>query len=452
MKKDGRDKAHKVWEIYTDGASSMEGAGVGVMVVSPQGVVAHVDSLLVANQINGVYEVKEERMRVASVDTMDNNGELRRNLDVLEERRERAALEEESRAGEQGKMGPNWEGPYMVHEVLGKGAYSLALLDGSKQQGQAKKEIEAEGQLEQAPKDLEEKQHESITNAFIGIPGRDGITVARLPWLVGERTMPERSNLKAKRKNPLTWDKGSSRIRKKEEEKTSNRKDKIELEGSRTLGREGSSKGGVTNFDGEKRIRRKMAELNWEEEERKLIKWMLGLWMEEVAPAAEESSVTGGQGAKDVEPALALGAMIGSVEVEIRPGKVEVESEATRNASNKEPEDVEGGSRAASEEPEHKDLLEVLIKGGKKNQFQYTRSKVQSQDGKYYNARVHPEQFNPRDLVLHKNEARRQEALRKMGVGGKHIGRGSTNCQPWMEKPLLDIGMQQILAILSIIN
>ncbi|KAD0423211.1 hypothetical protein E3N88_44289 [Mikania micrantha] len=89
-----------VWEVYTDGASNVEGVGVGVMVVSPLGnekaralklkfnasnneaeyealiaglqsvflenarkVVAHVDSLLVSNQINGVYEIKEERMK-----------------------------------------------------------------------------------------------------------------------------------------------------------------------------------------------------------------------------------------------------------------------------------------------------------------------------------------------------------------------------------------------------
>ncbi|KAD1345613.1 hypothetical protein E3N88_42983 [Mikania micrantha] len=99
MERGESNEVHEAWEIYTDGASSTEGAGVGVMAVSPQGkeraralkskfkasnneaeyealiaglqlvlqenarVMAHVDSLLVANQINGVYEVKEVQMK-----------------------------------------------------------------------------------------------------------------------------------------------------------------------------------------------------------------------------------------------------------------------------------------------------------------------------------------------------------------------------------------------------
>ncbi|KAK1424744.1 hypothetical protein QVD17_20082 [Tagetes erecta] len=92
----------------------------------------------------------------------DNNDELiRRNLDLLEERREIAAINEArykkkleqeynknvsllsfkeedyvlrdnsaSRIETQGKLGPNWEGPYQIHQVKGKGAYTLKQLDG----------------------------------------------------------------------------------------------------------------------------------------------------------------------------------------------------------------------------------------------------------------------------------------------------------------------------------
>ncbi|XP_021999737.1 uncharacterized protein LOC110897289 [Helianthus annuus] len=83
-------------------------------------------------------------------------------LDLLEERREAAAISvakykktlekyynqrvaqqtfkegeyvmrdnEASRAKPSGKLGPNWEGPYIVQEDLGKGAYRLSRLDGT---------------------------------------------------------------------------------------------------------------------------------------------------------------------------------------------------------------------------------------------------------------------------------------------------------------------------------
>nr|GEZ31903.1 hypothetical protein [Tanacetum cinerariifolium] len=52
-----------------------------------------------------------------AVDVVNNDKELRLNLDLLEERRKRAALE------------PKWEGPYEVTEVLGNGAYKLRSTD-----------------------------------------------------------------------------------------------------------------------------------------------------------------------------------------------------------------------------------------------------------------------------------------------------------------------------------
>ncbi|KAK1417533.1 hypothetical protein QVD17_26662 [Tagetes erecta] len=91
----------------------------------------------------------------------NNDQELRSNLDLLEERREIAAIKEAkykarmekdynkkvrkcsfkqgdfvlrsnqaSRAEAPGKLSPNWEGPYIITQVIGKGAYSLSRLDG----------------------------------------------------------------------------------------------------------------------------------------------------------------------------------------------------------------------------------------------------------------------------------------------------------------------------------
>lgn len=99
--------------------------------------------------------------RCQETDQSNNDRALRQNLDLLEERREITAINEArykqkmeaeynqkvrtctfkeneyvirnnnaSRAKKGGKLGPNWEGPYLIHEVKGGGAYSLKQLDG----------------------------------------------------------------------------------------------------------------------------------------------------------------------------------------------------------------------------------------------------------------------------------------------------------------------------------
>ncbi|GJT63996.1 hypothetical protein Tco_1015476 [Tanacetum coccineum] len=75
--------------------------------------------------------------RTAVVDVVHNDDEIRLNLDLLEERRERAAIREAkvnneaSHAMDGGKLRPKWEGPYEVTEVLGDGAYKLRSMDGA---------------------------------------------------------------------------------------------------------------------------------------------------------------------------------------------------------------------------------------------------------------------------------------------------------------------------------
>ncbi|GKA23478.1 hypothetical protein Tco_0709440 [Tanacetum coccineum] len=95
-------------------------------------------------------------IRCAEVNWAENDKELLLNLDILEERREKAAVREDrnkakmekyynakvrntsfrpgdfvycsneaSHAKESGKLSPKWEGPYEVVEALGKGAYKL---------------------------------------------------------------------------------------------------------------------------------------------------------------------------------------------------------------------------------------------------------------------------------------------------------------------------------------
>ncbi|GKB71364.1 reverse transcriptase domain-containing protein [Tanacetum coccineum] len=106
-------------------------------------------------------EIEMPTYRTTVVDIVHNNEELRLNLDLLEERRERAAIREAraklkmtkyynvrvrgvtfrpgdfvyrsneaSHAMDGGKLGPKWEGPYEVTETLRDGAYRLRSMDG----------------------------------------------------------------------------------------------------------------------------------------------------------------------------------------------------------------------------------------------------------------------------------------------------------------------------------
>ncbi|XP_071705023.1 uncharacterized protein [Rutidosis leptorrhynchoides] len=77
-------------------------------------------------------EINVPTMRIASFDESSNSEELCENLNLVEERREMAAIKENeaSRAEDTGKLGPKWEGPYKVISVSDTGAYRLASLDG----------------------------------------------------------------------------------------------------------------------------------------------------------------------------------------------------------------------------------------------------------------------------------------------------------------------------------
>ncbi|GJY43834.1 reverse transcriptase domain-containing protein [Tanacetum coccineum] len=86
-------------------------------------------------------EIGMPTIRTAEVDLVQNNEALEINLDLLEEGRKEASIREArrdlvyrnndaSRAEDTRKLGPKWEGPYEVTEVLGKGAYKLRDRDG----------------------------------------------------------------------------------------------------------------------------------------------------------------------------------------------------------------------------------------------------------------------------------------------------------------------------------
>ncbi|GJT49197.1 reverse transcriptase domain-containing protein [Tanacetum coccineum] len=91
-------------------------------------------------------EIGMPTLRTAKVDMIKNNEALGINLDLLEERREQAAIQaarskakmekyyrnnKASHAENGGKLEPKWEGPYEVMEALGKGAYKLRDRNGN---------------------------------------------------------------------------------------------------------------------------------------------------------------------------------------------------------------------------------------------------------------------------------------------------------------------------------
>nr|GEZ23954.1 reverse transcriptase domain-containing protein [Tanacetum cinerariifolium] len=107
-------------------------------------------------------EIGMPTYRTAAMDVIHNDEGLWRNLDLLEERRERAVIREAkatlkmtkyynarvcsvtfrpgdfvyrcndaSHAVDGGKLGPKWEGPYEVTKALGDGAYKLRSADGT---------------------------------------------------------------------------------------------------------------------------------------------------------------------------------------------------------------------------------------------------------------------------------------------------------------------------------
>nr|GFA17501.1 reverse transcriptase domain-containing protein [Tanacetum cinerariifolium] len=107
-------------------------------------------------------EIRMPTYRTTAVNVVNNDEELRLNLDLLKERRERAAvceakskskmmkyynarvcgvafrpgdfvyrINDASHALAGGKLGPKWEGPYEVTEALGTGAYKLRSTDGT---------------------------------------------------------------------------------------------------------------------------------------------------------------------------------------------------------------------------------------------------------------------------------------------------------------------------------
>ncbi|GJS53453.1 reverse transcriptase domain-containing protein [Tanacetum coccineum] len=138
-------------------------------------------------------EIGMPTLRTAEIDPATNNEALEINLDLIEERREQAAIQEAkskkkmekyyntrvrdtsfkpgdmvyrsneaSHARDEGKLGPKWEGPYEVKESLGKGAYKLKDCKGN--------EIPRTWNIEQRIKKSPRQQHLHQHALILGRP------------------------------------------------------------------------------------------------------------------------------------------------------------------------------------------------------------------------------------------------------------------------------------------
>ncbi|XP_070017966.1 uncharacterized protein [Nicotiana sylvestris] len=119
-------------------------------------------------------EIGEPSMRYTQVTEESNEEEMRVNLDFLEERREIALIRmaaqkqviepyynrkahlryfkigdyvlkkvfQSTRAANAGKLSPNWEGPYKIRGITGKGAYELETIDGKGPRGRNNQVLE----------------------------------------------------------------------------------------------------------------------------------------------------------------------------------------------------------------------------------------------------------------------------------------------------------------------
>ncbi|GKB64798.1 reverse transcriptase domain-containing protein [Tanacetum coccineum] len=119
-------------------------------------------SLTYETEAEILVEIGMPSLRTAEVDMIKNDEAMEINLDLLEEKREQAAIQEAkskammekyynarvrntsfkpgdlvyrsneaSHVEDGGKLGPKWEGPYEVTKALGKGAYKLRDHNGS---------------------------------------------------------------------------------------------------------------------------------------------------------------------------------------------------------------------------------------------------------------------------------------------------------------------------------
>ncbi|GKG03034.1 hypothetical protein Tco_0310670, partial [Tanacetum coccineum] len=94
-------------------------------------------SLVYGTEAVILAEIGMPTIRTAEVNIPTNDDERRIDLDILEERREQAAIRDfvyrandASHAEDTRKLGPKWEGPYEVTEALGHGVYKLRDMDG----------------------------------------------------------------------------------------------------------------------------------------------------------------------------------------------------------------------------------------------------------------------------------------------------------------------------------
>ncbi|GJW68751.1 hypothetical protein Tco_0123175 [Tanacetum coccineum] len=159
-----------IWKLYTNGASNEHGSRTGLILVDPEGAettpkTSNGETLFsLAHGTEAVIpaEIGIPTRRTIQGSDKENEEALMMNLNLLEQRREIAAIGEArrkqqvekyynqrvhhkqfkvvefilrknelSKVENTGKLGPKWEGPYKVVKTYGTGAYKLRCTDGA---------------------------------------------------------------------------------------------------------------------------------------------------------------------------------------------------------------------------------------------------------------------------------------------------------------------------------
>ncbi|XP_050278449.1 uncharacterized protein LOC126720006 [Quercus robur] len=146
---------HDEWRAYIDGAANQKGSGVGLVLISPEGITlekslrlgfqatnneaeyeALLEGMLMIRKLEKSLDLLEERRDCAMVHLAQYQQKLKRGYDAKVKSRPltpgdlvlRKVLGN-ARNPAWGKLGPNWEGPYRITSVAGIGAYYLEDLD-----------------------------------------------------------------------------------------------------------------------------------------------------------------------------------------------------------------------------------------------------------------------------------------------------------------------------------
>nr|GEV64881.1 hypothetical protein [Tanacetum cinerariifolium] len=125
----------RAWRLYIDRASNNEGSRACLILIAPADVeYSYGNGAVERENVSLLRGIQAGLNKEGLAWAEEVQNELRLNSDLLEERREIAAIREArkneaSRTANIGKLGPIWDGPYKVIQAFQSGAYKLSNME-----------------------------------------------------------------------------------------------------------------------------------------------------------------------------------------------------------------------------------------------------------------------------------------------------------------------------------